>query len=365
MPRLPPDTHQDKPMAVNTLAFHVTDRCQLDCKHCLRDPAQRPVDLDFDLFVRALDEVTRVYKTKHVALTGGEPTLHPRFLEMTDAIAERDCTWHMVTNGKSFPWLMERFAERPSRRGAMSRVYFSLDGADEATHDKIRGAGSFREVMAATSVCVMHDIPFVLQMVLNAKNESELEAMGMLASQLGAKQLSFAILLPTGTSHDEALFVPSRGWRSLHERMERLASILKIPVTLPEGFPRDRPFHVCTPFTSASLHIDLDGRLNLCCQHSGIPSNGEQDVAGDLHEMSLPKAHHALLKIFHHAQERRLEEVEALGDGPISDWEYFPCNACMKSFGKPYWTDDGAAGPGANRERWRGKWAPRRLPIVA
>ncbi len=363
-------------MAVDTLAFHVTDRCQLDCKHCLRDPAQRPVDLDFDLFVRTLDEVTRVYKTPHVAMTGGEPTLHPRFLEMTDAVAERGCTWHMVTNAKSFPWLMDRFAERPARRAAMSRVYFSLDGVDEATHDRIRGAGSFREVMRACTLATAHDFKFILQMAVNALNAHQVEAFGLLASQLGAARASFAMLQPTGTPHDAELYLPPAAWRGVRDRIDRLAASLTMPVTMPEGWPQALPFHVCEPFRSELLHVDVGGRLNLCCQHAGVPQaphppSGESDVAADLHASSFVEAHAALLGIIHRAQEAKLREVAT---GEADAWDAFPCNWCLKHFGKPHWGSDGREGPAAGRERWTGAWgepkgqapagARARLPVL-
>ena len=345
-------------MAVDTLAFHVTDRCQLDCKHCLRDPAQRPVDLDVDVFLRALDEVTRVYKTQHVALTGGEPTLHPRFLEMTDAVAARDCTWHMVTNGKSFPWLMSAFAEVPARRAAMSRVYFSLDGADEATHDGIRGAGSFREVMRGCALATTHGIKFVLQMAVNAFNQHQVESFGLLASQLGASRASFAMLQPTGTPHDCDLYVPAAAWRGIRDRIDRLAASLTMAVTMPEGWPQALPFHVCEPFRSELLHVDVQGRLNLCCQHAGIPQSenapsGESDVIADLRESSFVDGHMKLLGVVHRAQAAKLREIAA---GTFGEWDHFPCNWCLKYFGKPHWSSDGRAGPDAARERWTGAW---------
>ena len=345
-------------MAVDTLAFHITDRCQLDCKHCLRDPGQRPVDLDFDLFVRVLDEVTRVYRSQHVALTGGEPTLHPRFVEMIDAIAARGLTWHMVTNGKNFPWLMERFTESPTRRGAMSRVYLSVDGADEATHDRIRGPGSFREVMRACALASAHDTAFVTQMAVNAYNEHHVESFGLLASQLGAARASFAILQPTGTPHDCDLYLPASAWRGIRDRIDRLASSLTMPVTMPEGWPQALPFHVCAPFRSELLHVDVRGHLNLCCQQAGIPQSpnppsGESDVAADLRTSSVVEGHSALLGIIHRAQEAKLRAIAA---SALDEWDFFPCNWCLKHFGKPHWGKEGNAGPEAARERWVGAW---------
>ena len=65
----------------------------------------------------------------------------------------------------------------------------------------------------------------------------------------------------------------------------------------------------------------------------------------------------------HDVQKKKLETIRA---GGLTDWDSFPCNHCMKSFDKPHWTEQGAAGPAAKRERWVGAWATknRSLPIV-
>ena len=349
-------------MSAALIAFHITDRCQLDCQHCLRDPEQTPRDLPLSLMQKVMGEAKSIYRSAQVALTGGEPTLHPDFEGILDAIVAHDFTWHLVTNGKRFPRLLELLKAVPERRAHLTAVNFSLDGATEATHDAIRGKGSFREVMLGATLCTAHGIPFLLQMVINAKNVAEIEAMGLLASQLCADRVSFSMLQPTGTLHDRALFLPTHAWRDAQDRIERLASILKIPVAMPEGFYSEQPFHVCEPWKSQQLHIDVKGRLNLCCQHSGIPGDGARsDVAGDLHEMSLIEAHRRLLGIIHQAQ---ADKLGRMAKGPLSEWEHFPCNDCMKYFGKPHWEGQGAQGPEAQRERWRGAWAPKLLPVV-
>src|SRR5262245_5439714 len=103
-------------MAVTTIGFHVTDRCQLDCDHCLRDPSLKPTDLPVSLIERVLDQVGTQYGCKHVALTGGEPTLHPEFPAILDAIVARGFTWHPVTNGKRFASILAMLDEKPARR---------------------------------------------------------------------------------------------------------------------------------------------------------------------------------------------------------------------------------------------------------
>lgn len=357
-------------MTARWVAFHVTDRCNLNCQHCLRDPTLQPKDLPLELISSILDQAHTRYGIDHVALTGGEPTLHPAFEAIVDAIADRGMSWHMVSNASRVAELMTAFAARPARREALTMLDFSLDGATEAVHDSIRGHGSYREVMRGVALATAHGVPFMLQMVVNARNVHEIEPLAIAAAQLGAKRVSFAWLQATGTHLDRELFVPASEWPRIMDRIDRIASILAIPVSMPEGFPKPQAFSVCEPFRSATLHVDVEGRLNLCCQHSGTPSTGERtDVAASLRETSLMDAHLVLLDIIHATQRARLEAIQA---GTDDVWDAFPCNWCMKHFGKPHWADDGGSGASARRDRWRGAWAggapgsrdPRRLPVV-
>src|SRR4051812_40027227 len=103
-------------MAVAWIALHLTDRCQLDCQHCLRDPALSPKDLPLPLIQRVLAEARAVYRSSQVALTGGEPTLHPDFCGVLDAIVERGMTWHMVTNARRFDRVIAMLKQVPARR---------------------------------------------------------------------------------------------------------------------------------------------------------------------------------------------------------------------------------------------------------
>lgn len=348
-------------MASQWLAFHLTDRCQLDCSHCLRDPSLKARDVPLALVQRVLEEARRLYRVGHVALTGGEPMLHPQFAAVLDAVVAQGMGWHMVTNGRKMRQLLALLEERPERREALTALDFSLDGATEEVHDGIRGRGSYRDVLSAAVLAQAARIPFMLQMTVHAQNQHQLEEMGLLASSLGAGQLSFSMAQPTGTLHDARMFLSAADWRRVQDRIARLRDALKLPVSSPEGFWRQEPFTVCEPMRSQQLHVDVHGRLNLCCQHSGVPDDGSKsDVAGDLNQVSLLTAHQSLLRIIHDAQAHRLKVIQ---DGPLEEWDHFPCNACMKSFGKPHWTAGGAAGPGARRERWRGAWSPEQQQL--
>ncbi len=339
-------------MAVAWIAFHITDRCQLDCDHCLRDPGQKPVDLDVAVFERILDEAVSVYRTGEVALTGGEPTLHPRFFEIIDRIVDRGLRWHMVSNAEGFDRVLSRLAERPDRLTALTRIGFSLDGAREETHDAIRGQGSYRTVMAAIARATQSGVRFHLQMAVNRRNIDEIEDFALVGAQLGATQISFELTQPTGTILDGSLFVSSAEARRAADRIERLDATLRIPVVASDGFPKPLGLHLCDAFRSDVLHIDAHGNMNLCCRHAGIPTPEDaEDHIGSVADSSLVSAHERMLGVVDIAVRSRLR---ALAEGSLDDWDESPCNFCLRRFGKPHWTESGAGGTAARRQRWSG-----------
>lgn len=343
-------------MAVASITFHLTDRCHLDCLHCLRDPAKRPLDLAPELVERVMAQAVAAYGCRHAGLTGGEPVLHPRLGEVLDAIVRQGCSWHVVTSGGRFERLMQLLAEDPRRRAALTAVNLSLDGPRAELHDAIRGPGSFREAMATAARCQAEGLRFTIQMAVHALNADAVEEMGLAASQLGAASLMFAVTQPTGTPRDAELFLSAAQLRGLRDRIERLAAHLTIPVGMAEGFPEKARLHVCAPHRSETLHVDPRGRLGLCCQLSGVPG-AERDTVAELAEVPLVEGHRRVLDLVRAEQEQRLTEI---GRGPADAWDAFPCNGCLRRFGKPHWTDSGAVGPQARRERfgtavhWRG-----------
>jgi MoaA/NifB/PqqE/SkfB family radical SAM enzyme len=348
-------------MALQRVAFHVTDRCQLNCDHCLRDPGRQPADLELGLITSVLDQARALYGANHVALTGGEPTLHPQFFEIVDAIAERGYTWHMVSNGHRFDRVAQRLAAKPGRLESLELMNFSLDGASEATHDSIREQGNFREVLQAVSICKMRGIKFLLQMTLHARNVDEIEAMALLAAQLGADRMAYHFAQPTGTFLDASMHLPASEWKRTVDRINRARETFKVPILHSETGSDERPFKLCEMWRHEALHVDPHGRLNLCCQHAGVPSEGPiSDVAGDLRTMTLAEAHARFTEIVNHTVKARLQALES---GTLDEWgRDFSCNWCLGHFGKPHWNEQGVAGPAAERARWRGGWQPGYKP---
>ncbi len=345
-------------MSATWIAFHITDRCQLNCYHCLRDPGQKALDIELSLVERVLDQAAQLYGIQRAGLTGGEPTLHPQFYEIVDAIVDRGMTWHMISNAERFPRVIDRLRARPERLEALTIFNFSLDGATRETHDSIRGEGSFDTVMRAAAMCASIGKPFLLQMTVNARNVHEVEQFVLLCAEIGAEKADFNMTNPTGTFLDKNLYLPPRMWKQVRARLDRLRDAFRVEIRYPDALHFENRFHVCSAMQSQPFHVNSSGELNLCCYHSGVPHAGDgpaSDVAGNLRDISLAEAHGNLLDIIHQTQQWRRRDLAA---GDLEEWHDFPCNWCMKAHGKPYWSGAGAAGPSAGRERWRGAWAP-------
>jgi len=70
-----------------------------------------------------------------LSFTGGEPTMHPRFSEILKMAYESGYSFGFVTNGWNFPGIYKTLL--PFRE-QFTVVTFSLDGAKEETHDRLR-----------------------------------------------------------------------------------------------------------------------------------------------------------------------------------------------------------------------------------
>lgn len=329
------------------IVFHVTERCGLTCSHCLRDPGARPADLPLAVVEKALDEAAALHGIRHAGFTGGDPLLWPHLEGALDAVARRGFTWHLVTSGKGFPRLLALLDDVPARREALSVLDFSVDGAAPETHDAIRGPGSHRDAMTAIAACSARGLPFAIQMTVNARNETEIEQAALAAAALGAKQVGFSMTNATGSDADRDLYLSPAALDRIRDRVERLSTLLHVPVTLAEGFRRAWRFHLCEPFRSEVLHVTPHGMLNLCCNHSGVPGSDEDEVA-DLSVESLADGHRKLLDLVHRLERERLDAI-AGAPGQAPGWDDFPCNRCLARLGKPHWVEGGSAGPRAAR----------------
>ena len=170
------------------VSIAITRRCNLSCFYCSRNagPGQR---LDFALEdVGSLLRSLRAYddqQGKVIALSGGEPFLHPEFFGVMDMIA---CHGYGIMLNSSLTSLpshaLQRLTSYPIRK-----IVTTFDGGQESTHDAVRGRGSFRKTSRNFRLLVDSGFPVSIKTVLRKENLAELESIVRLARSLGARKV--------------------------------------------------------------------------------------------------------------------------------------------------------------------------------
>ncbi len=265
----------------------------------------------------------------HLAFTGGEPTIHNQFPEIIHRLCEEDYRFSFVSNGSNFrriyPLLL---LHRQNFRG----VTFSLDGALEETHDRLRGQGSFRQVMRAASICVVKDLPFTLNMVLTTQNRGEVAEMVELAARLGSRGVRFGHLMSTHETAVRALDLSPSERREVEKEIWRLQKTTLVPVGMAPGYFSASPFFPCGPLELEEYNLDYRGNLTLCCHLSGYSgANRGEDVMGNLHDMSLAEACERFRR---RVATYLADKQERVSRGEFSELDHFPCWYCVKYLGK-------------------------------
>lgn len=125
--------------SVFTLQWHITQACDLHCRHCYDRSHIEPIGLR--QATALLDDFHGFCREHHVrgqvSFTGGNPFLYPQFLSVYRAAAERGFATAILGNPVPREWLDELVAIEPP-------VFYqvSLEGLWEH-NDWIRGAGHF------------------------------------------------------------------------------------------------------------------------------------------------------------------------------------------------------------------------------
>lgn len=128
---------------VFTLQWHITQACDLHCKHCY-DRSNRSA-LKLDQAIRVLEDLRDFCQSRHVrgqvSFTGGNPLLYPHFLELYRAASEKSFALAILGN----PVPKESLEELIS---IQAPVFYqvSLEGLAEQ-NDAVRGPGHFKRVI--------------------------------------------------------------------------------------------------------------------------------------------------------------------------------------------------------------------------
>lgn len=173
-------------MPVNFLDLHIVDCCQLDCKHCYLNKGSRIMPLDMlESVCKDFLETAFPLPQSELILSGGEPLLHPDFMEASRIVRKLNGHITMGTNGILIPKYIHTFQKNDG-------IQISVDG-DQKAHDFIRGKGSYEKAVWALKLLDEHGIRHTLSFTINQTNRYCIDHIIDLCVETGTRTLNFNI----------------------------------------------------------------------------------------------------------------------------------------------------------------------------
>lgn len=133
--------------------LEITSSCNLTCPLCYASSAPGGKHVDFDDACRAIERLIECEgRPEILQLSGGEPTVHPRFLDIFRYACSRPIDIVMInTNGL-------RLARDAALRREIAKlahrteIYLQFDGFDDCTHTALRGESLAAEKLRAVEL---------------------------------------------------------------------------------------------------------------------------------------------------------------------------------------------------------------------
>ncbi len=118
----------------------VTSSCNLSCPMCYAHSGPGGKHLSYEQCIAAIDRLVEVEGRPEVLqLSGGEPTIHPEFLDVLDYACAQPIDVVMInTNGIRFAH-DGPFTRRVAEQRHRLELYFQFDGFDDAIYERLRG----------------------------------------------------------------------------------------------------------------------------------------------------------------------------------------------------------------------------------
>ena len=172
--------------SINHLNLEITNLCNQRCVYCFNNsgPLARNGELSTKVWRRFLEQQTR-HGLKSVHITGGEPFVNSKAIELISAAQDLGLSTSVLSNGYRVPELVEQFRSEFKK---LSVVQISLDSARGDLHDFRRGkVGAWRQALAAIRALKRAGIACEVSCTVSDENLADLKRLARFCQRLALK----------------------------------------------------------------------------------------------------------------------------------------------------------------------------------
>jgi len=238
-------------IVMERLELHLTYTCPERCVFCSEEHRMQ----SYKPFLVTWGRVATILRThaargvQAVHLTGGEPTIHPRFVDVLKLAKKLGMRTSVGTIGT----MLRRPSFADQALPHLDEALFSIHGPDAATHDAIAGrTGSFDQVTDALKYAVANKANFgaFVNTVVTQANVDALPDTVEMVQKLGAQLIVISNTTPEGHGEDR--------YAQLAVPIEKLGEVLpQVPERAGEAIVRFFGVPMCLLGEHGSLSNDL------------------------------------------------------------------------------------------------------------
>lgn len=165
----------------------ITGKCNLNCRHCFMaaDNARNMAEFTWEECLTLLDGCERC-GVQNLTLTGGEPMLHPHFMELCGEISRRGLWLSEITTNGSL--ITAELLTELTRLGLHPLIKISFDGLGH--HDWMRQkAGAEDEALSAIRLCVEQGFSVRAQTNVHRRNVGSMLPTAELLEAIGVEEM--------------------------------------------------------------------------------------------------------------------------------------------------------------------------------
>lgn len=200
-----------------TVEIDPTNVCNHRCKWCVSIEAHTGEVLESARFEALLAELREMDVKSIVLKGGGEPTTHPRFIEVLDKARSCGLAVGLITNGS-----MPRHGSREKVLETCEWVRVSLDAATPQTHREIHGTSDFTRILQNVEYLTHNSTRTMvgLNFVAERRNYQEMVAFAEMGRAIGAAYVTIRCVFDPADPLPEDLRAAMRAEAAAARRVE-------------------------------------------------------------------------------------------------------------------------------------------------
>lgn len=179
--------------------WHITNHCNVRCRHCYQDDFTGKQDLDTIEVKRIINRITSTLQNQAISVnvTGGEPFLRRDFFQILDMLSE----WrtirkiYIITNGTIID---NTIIKKLTMYNTLKGIKISLEGSTAELNAMIRDQDTFEKVLDTIKHLTAASIPVLLMFTIGSYNYHDVQGMLELARDLGVDGAILERFVPLG-----------------------------------------------------------------------------------------------------------------------------------------------------------------------